>query len=138
MMRATGVAVGARRTRRMVRGALPARAMLCRATSINVRAAIIMSNAQALRRPQKSVRFPSPHVPSLAFSSDDVSFHARLTELEQMTTDIRERMAHVEAGFLHVATKNDVTTLESTLLKWFIGTAIALTGFVFAAARLVH
>jgi len=55
-----------------------------------------------------------------------------------MMTDIRERMARVEAGLLHLATKNDVTTLESTLLKWFIGTAIALTGFVFAAARLVH
>lgn len=97
-----------------------------------------MSNAQALRRPQKSVRFPSLHAPSLAFSSDDVSFQARLTELEQMTTDIRERMAHIEAGFVHVATKNDVATLESTLLKWFIGTAIALTGLVFATARLVH
>ncbi len=55
-----------------------------------------------------------------------------------MTTDIRERMAHIEAGFVHVATKNDVATLESTLLKWFIGTAIALTGLVFATARLVH
>ncbi len=54
-----------------------------------------------------------------------------------MTTDIRERVAHVETGLLHLATKHDVTTLESTLLKWFIGTAIALTGFVFAAARLV-
>lgn len=55
-----------------------------------------------------------------------------------MTTDIRERMAHVESGLLHLATKNDVTTLESTLLKWFIGTAIALTGLVFATARLLH
>ncbi|WP_199189428.1 hypothetical protein [Trinickia dabaoshanensis] len=55
-----------------------------------------------------------------------------------MTTDIRERMAHVEAGLFHLATKNDVTTLESTLLKWFIGTAIALTGLVFATARLLH
>ncbi|HTH76516.1 MAG TPA: hypothetical protein VL635_19145 [Trinickia sp.] len=98
----------------------------------------MMSNALPLHRPQKSVRFSTPQAPFVGFSSDDASFQARLTELEQMTTDIRERMAHVEAGLLHVATKNDVTTLESTLLKWFIGTAIALTGFVFAAARLVQ
>lgn len=98
----------------------------------------MMSNARDQRRPQPSVRFPSPPVPLHVHTSDHSSFHARLTELEQMTTDIRERMAHVEAGLFHLATKNDVTTLESTLLKWFIGTAIALTGLVFATARLLH
>lgn len=95
-------------------------------------------NVRDLRRPRKSVRFPGPPEPFQVISGDHSSFQPRLTELEQMMTDIRERMAHVEAGLLHLATKNDVTTLESTLLKWFIGTAIALTGFVFAAARLVH
>jgi len=100
--------------------------------------ALMMPNVRDLRRPRKSVRFPGPPEPLHVISSDHSSFQARLTELEQMMTDIRERMARVEAGLLHLATKNDVTTLESTLLKWFIGTAIALTGFVFAAARLVH
>lgn len=98
----------------------------------------MMPNARDSRRPQPSVRFPRPIVPFDVLSGDHPSFHARLTELEQMTTDIRERMAHVEAGFLHLATKNDVTILESTLLKWFIGTAIALTGFAFAAAKLLN
>ncbi len=98
----------------------------------------MMPNVRDLRRSQKSVRFSGASAPVHAIISDHSSFHARLTELEQMTTDIRERMAHVEAGFLHLATKNDVTTLESTLLKWFIGTAIALSSFAFAAAKLFH
>jgi hypothetical protein len=53
-------------------------------------------------------------------------------------TDIRERLARVEAGLLHLATKNDLATLESTLLKWFIGTALAITGCVFAAAKIAY
>ena len=99
---------------------------------------VMMPNARDSRHPQPSVRFSRPIVPFEAFSGDHPSFHARLTELEQMTTDIRERIAHVEAGFHHLATKNDVTILESTLLKWFIGTAIALTSFAFTAARLFN
>ncbi|RDU96958.1 hypothetical protein [Trinickia dinghuensis] len=59
-----------------------------------------------------------------------------------MTTDIRDRVVHVEAGFPHLATKNDITTVEATLLKWFIGTSITLTGvvtgIVFSAAKLYH
>ena len=98
----------------------------------------MMPNARDARRPQQFVRFPRPTAPFDIVSGDHSSFHARLTELEQMTTDIRERMAHVEAGFHHLATKNDVTILESTLLKWFIGTAIALTSFAFTAARLFN
>jgi hypothetical protein len=119
--------------------AAPRRRSMLFAASVHHRSSSLMTpNVRDLRRPRKSVRFPSPPEPFQLISGDHSSFQPRLTELEQMMTDIRERMAHVESGLLHLATKNDVTTLESTLLKWFIGTAIALTGCVFAAARLVH
>ena len=95
-----------------------------------------MLNARATYRPRKSVRFSGPSVPFRLISSDDASFEPPPTELEHMLTDIRERLARVEAGLLHLATKNDLATLESTLLKWFIGTALALTSFVFAAAKI--
>lgn len=36
------------------------------------------------------------------------------------------------------ATKEDLAKMEDTLLKWFIGTAVPLTGIAFAAARFVH
>ena len=47
-----------------------------------------------------------------------------------MTTEICERVVHTEALLPHLATKNDITTIEATLLKWFIGTAIGLTSAV--------
>ncbi|RKP52791.1 hypothetical protein D7S89_01160 [Trinickia fusca] len=62
----------------------------------------------------------------------------RLNQLEKLTADIRERTARVEAGLAYVATKQDVASVESTLLKWFVATAIALTSLAFAAAKLVH
>ncbi|WP_116141260.1 hypothetical protein [Trinickia diaoshuihuensis] len=134
-----GAIVGARNMRRLGRcvGGTAARVLLCRAPNPIRVSRPMMSTARDQRRPQPSVRFLNAPVPLQALTGDHSSFHARLTELEQMTTDIRERMAHVESGLLHLATKNDVTTLESTLLKWFIGTAIALTGLVFATARLM-
>jgi len=36
-----------------------------------------------------------------------------------------------------LATKADLARLEATLLKWFIGTAIAMSGLAFAAAKWV-
>lgn len=93
-------------------------------------------------RPQKTVRFPRPPVPFEVLTGDHSSFNARLTALEHMTTEICERVVHTEALLPHLATKNDITTIEATLLKWFIGTAIgltsAVTGIVFAAAQLFH
>lgn len=95
-----------------------------------------MSNARATHRPEKFVRFSRPSVPLRLVSGEHASSAPHPTELEHMMTDIRERLARVEAGLLHLATKNDLATLESTLLKWFIGTALALTSFVFAAAKI--
>ncbi|WP_253185361.1 hypothetical protein [Burkholderia plantarii] len=69
---------------------------------------------------------------------DDGGMEERIKELEKSNADIRERLARMESGLNHVATKADVASLESTLLKWFVGTAIALAGLAFAAAKLIH
>lgn len=68
----------------------------------------------------------------------DSHMEERVKELERTATDIRERLARMESGLAHVATRADVASVESTLLKWFVGTAIALAGLAFAAARLIH
>jgi hypothetical protein len=61
--------------------------------------------------------------------------------MEDTQMDIRERLVRletrVEAIASQMATKADLAALEATLLKWFIGTALALTAIVFAAARLI-
>jgi hypothetical protein len=56
------------------------------------------------------------------------SIDVRLTRVETLTGGITKNMA----------TKADLSQLESTLLKWFIGTAIAVAGLAFAAAKYFH
>ena len=36
------------------------------------------------------------------------------------------------------ATKADVAQLESTMIKWFLGTSVTVAGVAFAAAKLVN
>ncbi|WP_241774194.1 hypothetical protein [Burkholderia pseudomallei] len=88
---------------------------------------------------------PGRPVDSSGSGGDDGGMETRIQELEKATTDIRERLARMESGLAHVATKadvmsvkTDVMSMEGTLLKWFIGTAIALAGLAFAAAKLIH
>lgn len=68
----------------------------------------------------------------------DDGMEERLKKLEEFKDDARERLARIEVRLEHTATKDDVARLESTLLKWFVTTAIALTGLAFAAAKLIH
>ena len=57
-------------------------------------------------------------------------------------TELRERMSALEVDLAVIksnyATKEDIAKMEGTLLKWFIGTAVALAGIAFAAARFIH
>lgn len=62
----------------------------------------------------------------------------RIIKLEEFAEEARDRMARIETRLDHMATKEDVSRLESTLLRWFIGTAISLTTLAFTAAKLIH
>lgn len=66
------------------------------------------------------------------------SMETRVKALEDTVVDVRERLARIETRLGHVATSDDVAKVESSLLKWFIATAIALVGLAFAAAKLIH
>ena len=69
----------------------------------------------------------------------------RVQELEKAIPDIRERLVRVETKLdgleKHGATKADLAAVESTLIKWFVGTAFAMvglaTGIGFGLARLL-
>lgn len=63
---------------------------------------------------------------------------SRVKALEDAHIGARERLVRIETKLDHVASKADVSTLEGTLLKWFIGTACTLTGLAFAAAKLIN
>ncbi|MEO1892477.1 MAG: hypothetical protein ABGX84_06670 [Alcanivorax sp.] len=72
----------------------------------------------------------------------------RVANLEQVTADMRVTLARIdertESIEKHGATKADlagvetsVKSVEATMIKWFVGTAIALSGVAFAAATIL-
>ncbi|GAC1333994.1 MAG: hypothetical protein NVS3B11_24390 [Collimonas sp.] len=75
-------------------------------------------------------------------SGADHGYHrnmeTRITKLEEFAAEARDRMARIETRLDHMATKEDVSKLESTLLRWFIITAVSLTALAFIAAKLIH
>ena len=56
------------------------------------------------------------------------SVDVRLATIETLTGGIAK----------HGATRANVAQLEATLIKWFLGTATALAGLAFAAAKMIH
>ncbi|MHA4868166.1 hypothetical protein ACXZ1M_10710 [Duganella sp. PWIR1] len=73
----------------------------------------------------------------------------RVTRLEHFAEEVKHRLARIEARLdvieaqlTHMATKADLAALETRLIKWFIGTAFAITtvmaGVAVAVAKLIH
>lgn len=70
---------------------------------------------------------------------------ARVAALEKSSIDMRDRLVRIEEKVSsvekHGATKLDLSALESTLIKWFVGTAFAMVGVAsaisFGLARLI-
>lgn len=82
--------------------------------------------------------------PSLAGSGGpphDGGMEPRLTKLEETVSDVRERLARIETkadGIAeHGATKAQIEGLRADLIKWFVGTAVALSATAFAIARFI-
>jgi hypothetical protein len=79
----------------------------------------------------------------------DDDMEPRITRLEGFADECRRDIRSVDVLLAKIetttdglaknpATKADVAQLETTLLKWFIGTATTLAGFAFAAAKMIH
>ena len=68
-------------------------------------------------------------------SGYDGGMENRVSKLETDLTAIKIDLAVIKSNY---ATKSDLAVMESTILKWFIGTAIALTSLAFVAARFIH
>jgi hypothetical protein len=59
---------------------------------------------------------------------------ATKVDLEAVKADLES----VKAIIPTLATKADLAKLESTMLKWFVSTALTLAGIAFATAKFVH
>jgi hypothetical protein len=101
-----------------------------------------MSDQQTVQPPPPGPPGPDDIRPA---GAGDVTLERRVERLEDAQMDIRERLVRLEtrvdAIAVQMVTKADLkaglAAMEATLLKWFIGTALALTGIVFTVARLI-
>jgi hypothetical protein len=113
------------------------------------------TKAAVTRRPQASSAYAGPGGPprdpiDTAFQrGDDDNMEPRIARLEGFADECRRDLRCVDVRLTkidtvtdglasHSATKADVAQLESTLIKWFLGTATAIAGLAFAAAKLLH
>lgn len=61
----------------------------------------------------------------------------RLGAVEAAVSDIRAQVSALSASGVHTATKADVAKLETSIIKWVVGTMIASAGLAFAIAKYV-
>jgi hypothetical protein len=93
---------------------------------------------------------PLPRDPiDIASQRGDDGMEPRITRLEGFADECRRDIRSVDVLLAKIetvteglarnaATKADVAQLESTLIKWFIGTATTVAGLAFAAAKMIH
>lgn len=68
---------------------------------------------------------------------DNEGMEARVQILEQTMTDVRERLARIETRLEQTTTKEDAAKMETSIIKWFIGTAVVLSALAFTAAAVI-
>jgi len=72
----------------------------------------------------------------------DGGMEERVAKLEETMTQVRERLIGIETKLdgldRNTATKADVSNMETSLIKWFVGTAIVLAGLAFTLAKLIQ
>lgn len=93
-----------------------------------------------------------PPIDNQPARADDSPMEPRVKRLEDFaesargelrTIDVRlgkieTRLEGIDKSIAALPTKGDLGQVESTLLRWFVGTAIAMVGLAFAAAKLIH
>ena len=61
----------------------------------------------------------------------------RLSSVENSVSDIRAQVSGLIATAAHLATKTDVSQVEGSLIKWLVGTLLAVAVLTFTIARFV-
>ena len=85
---------------------------------------------------------PLPQPGNKNSNGDKARMEERTSKLESLAEKTLERITFLEVDLAVIksnyATREDIAKMEGVLLKWFIGTAVAIAGLAFAAAKFIH
>ena len=62
----------------------------------------------------------------------------RLGNVETDVSQVKSQVSAILAIIPHLATKADVSALETAIFKWIIATVLGTAGLVFTIAKFVH
>jgi hypothetical protein len=62
----------------------------------------------------------------------------RLGAVESSVSEIRAQVSGIAATIQHLATKSDISAVETAIIKWIVATVIATAGLAFTIAKFVH
>ena len=62
----------------------------------------------------------------------------RLGNVETDVSQVKSQVSAILAIIPHLATKADVSALETSIIKWIIATMLGTAGPVFTIAKFVH
>jgi len=62
----------------------------------------------------------------------------RLGNVETDVSQVKSQVSAILAVIPHLATKADVSALETSIIKWIIATVLGTAGLVFTIAKFVH
>ena len=62
----------------------------------------------------------------------------RLGNVETDVSQVKSQVSSILAVIPHLATKADVSALETSIIKWIIATVLGTAGLVFTIAKFVH
>ena len=62
----------------------------------------------------------------------------RLGNVETDVSQVKSQVSAILAIIPHLATKADVSALETSIIKWIIATVLGTAGLVFTIAKFVH
>lgn len=62
----------------------------------------------------------------------------RLGAVEESVSEIKAAVSGLTSTMPHLATKADVQSVETSIIKWIVGTIIAVAALAFAIAKSIH
>lgn len=62
----------------------------------------------------------------------------RLGALESTVSDIREKVSGITATIAHMATKKDVSDVQTVIIKWIIATVLTTAALVLGIVKAFH